>query len=148
NIAENRFDTNYLPTLGVDIATKRIRIDNNQIKLIIVDTAYQELFGDNLRKSYYEGASACIIFFEKHNDDSFATVPDFIEDIREVSMDIPIVLVGIITEAPEKVPYAYARKYALYWGLDLYTIKSSDNLFFEDILINAVKLYFQKISSS
>ncbi|MFX0150958.1 MAG: Rab family GTPase, partial [Candidatus Hodarchaeota archaeon] len=105
-IAENKFNTNYMPSLGVDIKTKQIIVDNQRIKLILMDTAYQELFGDNLRKSYYEGASAYIIFFEKHNDNSFAAVPDFIEDVREVSMDIPIVLVGIITEAPEKVPYA------------------------------------------
>jgi GTPase SAR1 family protein len=28
--AENKFDTNYIPTLGVDITTKRIVVDNQQ----------------------------------------------------------------------------------------------------------------------
>ncbi|MFX0181458.1 MAG: Rab family GTPase [Candidatus Hodarchaeota archaeon] len=146
-VADNKFDVNYMPTLGVDIKTKRITVDNQRIKLILMDTASQELFGENLGRTYYEGASACIIFFEKHDDDSFSAVPDWIKDFRSVS-DCPIVLVGIITDAPEQVSYASARKYALYWGLEFYAIKSSDTLFFEDILINAVKLYFQKISSS
>ncbi|MFX0149368.1 MAG: Rab family GTPase [Candidatus Hodarchaeota archaeon] len=67
---EGKFDTNYLPTLGVDIATKRIRIDNNQIKLIIVDTAGQEFFG-KLRPSYFRGASGALIFFDHKNRTTF-----------------------------------------------------------------------------
>ncbi|MHA2075853.1 MAG: Rab family GTPase, partial [Candidatus Hodarchaeales archaeon] len=63
--AEGKFTTNYLPTLGVDITTKKIQVDDNNIKLILVDTAGQEFFG-KLRPSYYRGASACTIFFSLH----------------------------------------------------------------------------------
>jgi hypothetical protein len=67
---EGKFSTDYLPTLGVDITTKRIKIDNHQIKLIIVDTAGNAFFG-KLRPSYYRGASGALIFFDHKNRTTF-----------------------------------------------------------------------------
>ena len=73
--AEGKFTTNYLPTLGVDITTKKIEVDNNNVKLILVDTAGQEFFG-KLRPSYYRGASACAIFFSLNDRNMFDTIPN------------------------------------------------------------------------
>jgi hypothetical protein len=67
---DGKYITDYLPTLGVDITTKRINIDNHQIKLIIVDTAGNEFFG-KLRPSYYRGASGALIFFDHKNRTTF-----------------------------------------------------------------------------
>jgi Ras-related protein Rab-35 len=64
--SEDKFDGNYLPTLGVDITTKKTTIKGNRIKIIIVDTAGQEFFG-KLRPSYYRGASGALIFCNIHN---------------------------------------------------------------------------------
>lgn len=36
---EGKFTTNYMPTLGVDITTKKIEVDNDKVKLILVDAA-------------------------------------------------------------------------------------------------------------
>ena len=94
--AENKFDKNYLPTLGVDITTKKITIENNNIKLILVDTAGQEFFG-KLRPSYYRGASACLIMFALDDKKSFEEVSErWITEFRKYvpSTDIPIALAG------------------------------------------------------
>jgi small GTP-binding protein len=93
--AEGKFETNYLPTLGVDITTKKIQVDNNQVKLILVDTAGQEFFG-KLRPSYYRGASACLIMFALNDKKSFDTVPDWLAEFRRHIPDstIPIALAG------------------------------------------------------
>ena len=72
--AEGKFTTNYLPTLGVDITTKRIEIQDNIVKLILVDTAGQEFFG-KLRPSYYRGASACLILFALNEKSSYDSIP-------------------------------------------------------------------------
>ncbi|MFX0052411.1 MAG: Rab family GTPase [Candidatus Hermodarchaeota archaeon] len=99
-----KFDTNYLPTQGVDIITKKINIDNNQIKLILFDTAGQEFFG-KLRPSYYRGASAATIVFDKSDLKTFKSVPDWLAEFRNQIPDIsiPITLVGIRNEAEEKL---------------------------------------------
>ena len=43
--AEGQFSSDYLPTLGVDVTVKRISVDNERIRLVLMDTAGQEQFG-------------------------------------------------------------------------------------------------------
>lgn len=93
--AEGKFTTNYLPTLGVDITTKQIQVDSNNVKLILVDTAGQEFFG-KLRPSYYRGASACLIMFALDEKPSFDAIPDWLAEFRKHIPDsnVPIALAG------------------------------------------------------
>ena len=65
--AEDKFDGNYLPTLGVDVTTQRISVNKTHIKLIIVDTAGEEFFG-KLRPNYYRGSSGGIIAYESNEE--------------------------------------------------------------------------------
>ncbi|MHA1969361.1 MAG: Rab family GTPase, partial [Candidatus Hodarchaeales archaeon] len=96
NFAEGKFTTNRLPTLGVDITTKKIQIGSNNIKLIIVDTAGQEFFR-KLRPSYYRGASAVIIMFDKGYEKSLEVIKEWVAEFRNHISDpeIPLTLVGI-----------------------------------------------------
>ena len=43
--AGDKFDGNYIPTLGVDITTKKEFIKDTQTKLILVDTPPQKFYG-------------------------------------------------------------------------------------------------------
>ncbi|UCG02721.1 MAG: GTP-binding protein, partial [Candidatus Heimdallarchaeota archaeon] len=96
---EGKFTTSYLPTQGVDILTKLIQVDGNNIKLILVDIASQDFFRKSLA-SYYRGSSAAVITFDKSNSDSFNAVKDWYKEIKSIHPSIPIVLVGFI---PKKV---------------------------------------------
>jgi Ras-related protein Rab-1A len=93
--AEGKFTTNYLPTLGVDITTKKIHVDKNTVKLILVDTAGQEFFG-KLRPSYYRGASACLIMFALNEKSSYDSIPTWLAEFRKHIPDasVPIALAG------------------------------------------------------
>jgi GTPase SAR1 family protein len=66
----------------------------------LVDTAGQKFFG-KLRPSYYRGASACSIFFDKSDKKSFESVPDWLAEFREHIPDIsiPLALVGLKTNS-------------------------------------------------
>lgn len=79
--AENKFSSSYTPTIGVDITTKRIVVDRNQIKLLLVDTAGQEYFG-KIRKTYFEGAFGCIIVYDITRRESFLELDRWIADFR------------------------------------------------------------------
>ncbi len=100
--AEGKFTTNYLPTLGVDITTKKIQVDDNNIKLILVDTAGQEFFG-KLRPSYYRGASACTIFFSLNKRETFHAVPLWLKEFRKhiPGSSIPISLIAVSNCEPK-----------------------------------------------
>ncbi|MHA2226050.1 MAG: Rab family GTPase [Candidatus Hodarchaeales archaeon] len=93
--AEGKFTTNYLPTLGVDITTKKIEIQENIVKLILVDTAGQEFFG-KLRPSYYRGASACLIMFALNEKSSYDSIPTWLAEFRKhiPDVNVPIALAG------------------------------------------------------
>jgi small GTP-binding protein len=93
--AEGKFDGNYLPTLGVDITTKKISVEDTHMKLILVDTAGQEFFG-KLRPNYYRGASACLILFALNDRKTFDSVPDWLAEFQKhiPSPNIPIALAG------------------------------------------------------
>ena len=101
--AEGKFEANYLPTLGVDITTKRIQVENNSVKLILVDTAGQEFFG-KLRPSYYRGASACLIMFALDDKKTFDAIPDWLAEFQKhiPETKIPVALAGNKKDLPER----------------------------------------------
>jgi small GTP-binding protein len=125
SFAEGKFETDYLPTLGVDITTKKIQVNNNTVKLILVDTAGQEFFG-KLRPSYYRGASACSLFFNKSDPETFRSIPDWLAEFRRNIPDesIPIALVGIINNS-EHVTTKEGKKLAKKYNLNYYEAKST-----------------------
>ncbi|MFX0172982.1 MAG: Rab family GTPase [Candidatus Hodarchaeota archaeon] len=92
--AENKFSSNYLPTLGVDVTVKRLVVDNQRIRLVLMDTAGQEQFG-RLRKVYYEGSSGCIAVYSVIDEESFKSLDRWITDYRAVAgEDTHIIIVG------------------------------------------------------
>ena len=99
--AEGKFTRNYLPTLGVDITTKKINLDNKNIKLILVDTAGQEFFG-KLRPNYYKGASGCLIMFALTDRKSFDEVPKWFKEFRKHVDNPAIVLAGNKTDLEDE----------------------------------------------
>ncbi len=81
--AEGKFIHDYLPTIGVDITTKRITVDNHQVKIVLVDTAGEEYFG-RIRKTYFEGAFGCIIVYDITRRDTFEDLDRWIGDFQSV----------------------------------------------------------------
>jgi small GTP-binding protein len=146
--AENKFDTNYIPTLGVDITTKRIEIDNQRIKLILMDTAGQEIFANNLRKSYYEGAAACIIVYDITRSDTFDSIDRWIEDYKSVSPSTPIAIIGnkVDLEDMRQVTTQEGKKSAEARKLPFYetSAKLGGDLI-PQIYVELVRLYFKML---
>ena len=87
------FTTNYKKTIGVDFLEKQLRLDDNDIRLMLWDTAGQEEFGA-ITKSYYRGAQACVLVFSTTDRDSFLAIESWRKKVQdEVGTDIPLVLV-------------------------------------------------------
>lgn len=94
--AEAKFDDNYLPTIGIDMTTHRISVNNTQTKLIIADVAGEDSFG-KLRPNYYRGSSGGIIVYdynEKEQDQN--QVEGYYKEFRQKVDDsrIPVAIVG------------------------------------------------------
>ena len=76
--AEGKFGAEYTPTIGVDITTKNLLIDNQAIKLLLMDTAGQEVFG-KIRPAYYEGALGCMIVYDITRRETFDALDSWID---------------------------------------------------------------------
>ncbi len=61
--AENKFEHDYKPSIGVNIVTKIIDVKGQKLKLQLFDTGGQERF-QPLRQRYYTGANAVIFVFD------------------------------------------------------------------------------------
>jgi GTPase SAR1 family protein len=137
-------------TGGVDLIIKRITVNTQKMKLLMMVFPSHEIIHKKytrIRERFLREAKIFIVFFEKHDDSSFGAVPAWIDKLRSfIPEEVPMTLVGLISKEPERVPHAYARKYALYWGIDFQTIKSMDDLSFEYILEDVIQRYIEKLA--
>ena len=78
---DNAFTRTYIPTLGVNVSEKNIKISNNLVKLILWDIAGQEKF-NIMRRHFYKGLEAIILIFDLTNRKSFESVPNWYKDIE------------------------------------------------------------------
>lgn len=120
--AEGKFIHDYLPTIGVDITTKRINVDNHQVKLVLVDTAGEEYFG-RIRKTYFEGAFGCIIVFDITRYDTFEDLERWISDFRSVAgEEAALAVIGnkVDLEDLRCVTYDQGKKVADQYGVPFY----------------------------
>ena len=79
---DNAFIRTYIPTLGVNISEKNVKIDGNSVGLILWDIAGQSKF-ETMRKHFYKGTEAVILIFDLTNRKSFESIPKWYEDIKK-----------------------------------------------------------------
>ena len=92
--AEGKFESNGLPTLGVDLIYKYIKIDNKSIRLDLWDTAGEERFR-NIASNHYKGANGIIFVFDITKYETFKKLRSWIEDVKEnVSPDSQMAIAG------------------------------------------------------
>ena len=89
----NKFEENYISTLGYTVYEKQFTYQNSIISLMIYDIGGQEQFRE-LRKKYAEGSNAAFIVYDMTNLASFQRIEDWRDNLREFAGDIPFVLVG------------------------------------------------------
>lgn len=99
---QNKFQVNYLPTLGVDFYSKMIDIDEDtKIKLVLFDTVGQERLA-TLRKRYYAGAHGAVVVYDVTRRETFESLDYWINEVIERCSNIPMVIVGNKTDLIEK----------------------------------------------
>jgi small GTP-binding protein len=90
---QGKFDETYVLTLGVDFFTKAVRVNGQKVKLVIYDTAGQEVF-NFIRGLYFEGSAGAVIAYSVTSRKSFDRIPYWKKQVQERCGDIPMMLVG------------------------------------------------------
>lgn len=92
--AEDKFNENFLTTIGIDFKVRKVTIDDAKVKLQIWDTAGQEKFR-TITKAYYRGAHGILLVFDVTSRDSFNKTKQWMASIKESITDpVDIILVG------------------------------------------------------
>ena len=96
------FTENNLMTIGTDKMESYMKMnDGNELKVIIWDTAGQERF-HSIAKSTIKNAQGIIVSFDMTKRKTFENVNVWLNEIRENSVSIPIVLFGNKCDLKEK----------------------------------------------
>ncbi|MFX0182304.1 MAG: Rab family GTPase [Candidatus Hodarchaeota archaeon] len=150
--AENKFEGDYLPTIGVDITTKRITLNGQRIKLILVDTAGQEAFG-RIRQSYYMGSAACIAVYDITRHESFEDLGFWIRDFYsgERNSTIPLSIIGNKTdlESQRKVSAKEGEEFAQQHECSFYECSAKlGGTLIPQIFIDLIRKYLEARGTS
>src|SRR3989338_1095095 len=118
----------FYPTIGIDIKTKKIIIDNICVKMEIWDTAGQERF-KSISKSYFNKAEAVLFVFDLSNLDSFLQLFDRWIKNRNIDFDNHKfhVLIGTKSDLKNRqVSYEYAKKMADQFNLTYFEVSAKE----------------------
>ena len=107
------FDEGQVSTTDASNLVKDINIDENPIKLYILDTAGQEEY-HALNNVYYRDASAAILVYDITDRDSFDKVQTWVEELRlYLPKDTPIAIAGNKYDLPNRqIDQDEAEEYA------------------------------------
>ena len=92
---DNEFHFNIMGTGGMDLKRKKIIIGNDDVKVMIYDTAGHERFR-SIAKTQYKGSQGVILIYDVTERKSFDRVIRWIESIKEDldPQNVEILLVG------------------------------------------------------
>lgn len=82
NFVNDEYRPDFKPTLGTDISTIYVPVDEQQILVTIWDTAGTELF-NSISRSFYRGSQACVLVADLTNIESFNNLKQWHQDITE-----------------------------------------------------------------
>ncbi|UZJ52150.1 hypothetical protein CBS101457_001470 [Exobasidium rhododendri] len=110
----NLYKENSAHTIGVEFSSRIVKVGNKNVKLQLWDTAGQERFR-SVTRSYYRGASACILVYDITKRSSFEPLGRWLADARALaSPDLIVVVVGnkLDREEEREVGYVEASRWA------------------------------------
>lgn len=109
---QKKFRELYVPTVGVQVSRKIVKIDDYHCSLNVWDIAGQQKFS-NVRKLFYEGADAVIVVFDTTEKQSFINSSTWYKDFLSLNNINLGVLIG------NKIDLEKKRVILLEWGQTL-----------------------------
>jgi Ras-related protein Rab-6A len=143
------FTEEYQATIGLDFQSKNVQIDNQDIHLLLYDTAGQEKFR-SLIPMYTRDSNIILLVYEINNKDSFIHLPDWLNDLSNVNKeDVIFALVGnkIDLEEKRQVSTEEGKNYADQNGFIFHEVSAKtgegfSELFYKD-LFEKIRIKFR-----
>ena len=121
--SKGEFKKDYIVTVGVDFATKNIKVGVENVKLEIWDTAGQEEFR-SISKSYYQNSTCSLVVYDISSRESFNAVKNWIDDCKNFGpKTLKIILIGNkcdLDSTLRQISYDEGKEYAEELKIDFY----------------------------
>ena len=141
----NEFSEDMISNIGIDKQELLMTMkDGNEMKIIIWDTAGQERF-HSISSTTIKNSQGTIVCFAINDKNSFNNVLQWLQDIRDVSSKIPIVLFGNKCDLEDKreVTKGEAEDFAAHHEITYFETSAKENINlkegFEHIIDSAYK---------
>ena len=96
------FKEDYQATIGLDFQSKNVQIDNQDVHLLLYDTAGQEKFR-SLIPMYTRDANIILLVYDICSKESFVHLPDWLKDLTNINAsEVIFALVGNKTDLSDK----------------------------------------------
>ena len=108
------FEENYQATIGLDFQSKNVTIHDQDVRLILYDTAGQEKFR-SLIPMYIREAQIILLIYDISDKDSFDSIPKWIQEVLDVkNSEAVFALIGNKNdlEKERKVTFEEGQKFA------------------------------------
>ncbi|ESP05283.1 hypothetical protein LOTGIDRAFT_103096 [Lottia gigantea] len=141
------FTKDYKKTIGVDFLERQIEVNNEDIRLMLWDTAGQEEF-DAITKAYYRGAQGCVLAFSTVDRDSFEAIETWKKkvenEVGEINMVIVQNKIDLIDDAvvQDEEAEALAKKLRLRF----YRTSVKENVNVDEVFRYLSEKYIQELS--
>ncbi len=128
--ATDKFSDDYKVTLGMNLSTKNVTINEKLIQMAVWDTAGQSSF-EPLIPMYYRGALGAIVVYDITKRSTFEGVKKWFNDIRRFAEEIPVVLIGNKSDLTDERVVTYdegkslAEEYDKKWSKEVFFKESS-----------------------
>ena len=101
---ENRFERDYISTLGVEISKKTVILsESTKMNFIIWDIGGQQHFNLN-RARFYNGANAALIMVDRTRSDHLNSIENWYNDIKKsIQRNIPVIIVGNKSDLSDEI---------------------------------------------
>ena len=115
-------NSNPLPTVGVDILTKTMNVNGEEVDIAIWDTAGAEEYS-SLAPMYYRDSAIAIIVYAVDDLSSFDAVTQWQQEISQQNLSAVIAIVGNksdLDETERKVSFEDGNQLAEELGVDFF----------------------------
>lgn len=144
---DNEFHLNIMGTGGMDLKRKKIQIENEDVKVLIYDTAGHERFR-SIAKTQYRGSQGVIIIYDVTEKKSFDKIINWVDSIKENSdtQNVEILLVGNKIDMVNErvVQFSEGNDLAINFGINFIetSAKTGENV--DNAFFNIIKRIFEK----
>lgn len=129
------------PTIGIEFATKTLKINKKTIRLQIWDSAGQENYR-SITRSYYRNTIVAFLVYDITKINSFENIKNWLDEISTFSnKNIYLVLVGNKLDLKEKrvVTKKEAKKFAKEFKMDFFEVSAKSGEFVDDCFEKTTK---------